>query len=79
MALLFVAPSLQSYQFGISETALDMLSYRSQLHKIAWREITHLPLRCLLCLSPANHKPRHISFLDRIYWWKGLPSPGWKN
>lgn len=78
MALLFVAASLQSCQFGISKT-LDMLSHRSQLHKIAWRETTHLPLRCLLCLSPANHKPRHISSLDQIYWWKGLPSPGCKN
>lgn len=79
MAFLLVVPSLRSCQFDISKSALDTLCCRSQLRKITWREITHLPLRCLLCLSPANHKPKHIHFLDQIYWWKGLPSPDWKN
>lgn len=76
---LFSLWHLLSNHVNLASAKLNMLSYRSQLHKIAWREITHLPLRCLLCLSPANHKPRHISFLDHIYWWKGLPSPSWKN
>jgi len=54
MALLFVAPSLQLHQFGTSKTTLDMLSYRSQLHKIAWREITRLPLRCFAYRLPTT-------------------------